>query len=169
MRKPIRKIPLKKERIDQAAKYFLTSEQSTKNEQIDFMFEEQPALLDYFKYLDQGHTKDINKEIILQLVTIIYSGIGLQKIKLKKIKFSKISKLLADNVGMKNYFHSESYEFDSESFRNYYQQYKQKNILDYTYFAINNQFKDYIDSEQDALFIFYSVKTISDAISMHIK
>jgi hypothetical protein len=44
------------------------------------------------------------------------------------------------------------------------EQYPQKEILKYTYFAINKQYRHYIDTEQDAFFIFYVVKSVADAM-----
>ena len=55
--------------INKAAKYFLTSNQIVKNKNIDKMFAEQPSLINYIQYLDEGHEKEVNKEIICLLYT----------------------------------------------------------------------------------------------------
>lgn len=160
---------LQKLMIDKAAKYFLTSHQSIKNKNIDLMFDEQPSLIEYFKYLDEGHKSEINKEIILQIITIIFTAIRFQKIKLKRIKFGKILNSFLLNSQMKNYFNSGKFEFDEIGFKEFWKNYKQKNILNYTYFAINNQYIENINEEEDGVFIFYTVKTISDVISESVK
>ncbi len=160
---------LQKSTIDKAAKYFLSSDQNLKNKNIDIMFDEQPDLIDYFKYLDEGHKNEVNKEIILQIITIIFTALRFQKIKLKRIKFSKILKWLEVNSQMKNYFSNNNFEFDEIGFKEFWKDYKQKNILSYTYFAINNQYIDNIKEERDGIFIFYAVKTISDVISESVK
>jgi len=133
------------------------------------MLEEQPAFIEFLQYLDKGHENELNKEIIVQLMAIIYTGIRFEKIKLKKFGFSKILKSLDDNAKMKSYFHDNSFEFDSRNFGEFYKDYDQKDILNYTYFAINNQFGEHVKNERDAIFIFYVIKTIADVISQHIK
>ncbi len=168
MKKSNRRKTLRKETINRAAKYFLTGDQEIKNKSIDIMFEEQPALMQFMKYMDTAHPNELNKEIILQLMTIIYLGIKFEKIRIKKIKFGQILKSLDDNTKMKSYFHDDRYSFDSSGFKEIYNNHEQKNILNYTYFAINNQFKEFIQSERDAIFIFYSIKTIADVISIKI-
>lgn len=169
MRKSSRRKILRKETLDRAAKYFLTNGQEVKNKNIDTMLEEQPAFIEFLQYLDKGHENELNKEIIVQLMAIIYTGIRFEKIKLKKIRFSKVLKSLDENAKMKSYFHDNGFDFDSGNFSRFYEDYEQKNILNYVYFAINNQFQEHVKNERDAIFIFYSIKTIADVISQQIK
>lgn len=160
---------IKKETVIKASDFFLTSNQIAKNKVIDKMFREQPSLLEYIYYLDQAIIKEPIKEVIIQLMSIFYYGITLQKIKLGKIPFSSLDTSLTSNIEMKNYFHNPDFNFDVESFKEFYEDYDQKEIINYTYFAINNQFRNYIETEQEGLFILYSMKAFGDAINLNIK
>jgi hypothetical protein len=151
--------------INRAAKYFLTANQILKNETIDLLFEEQPAMINFFKYLDEGHPNEMNKEIILQITSIIFIALRWQKIKVKKIRLSSITKHLDKNAQMKSYFSNPTFEFDDEGFDAFWQDYKQKHIMGYALFAIRNQFRSEVTTERDAVFIFYTIKTISDIIT----
>ncbi len=151
--------------INRASKYFLSSDQSTKNKNIDMILSEHPGLIKYFQFLDEGHEKGVNKEIVVQIISIIFIALRFQKIKIKKIKFTKIERALDANIKMKRHFFDAKFEFDENGFDEFWKDYRQKNILSYTYFAINEIFRKYIEEERDAVFIFYAVKTISDVIS----
>jgi len=89
--------------------------------------------------------------------------------KKERKKFSRLLKSLEVNAQMKNYFNSNKFEFDEIGFKEFWKDYKQKNILNYTYFAINKQYINNIKEERDGIFIFYKVKTISDVISESVK
>jgi hypothetical protein len=70
---------------------------------------------------------------------------------------------------MTKFFHNPNYNFDGESFKTFFDGYVQKEILNYTYFAINNQFRIYIETENDSLFIFYILKIFGDVIDQNIE
>ena len=160
---------VKKESIVEAARFFLTAGQMEKNQLIDKVFVEQPSIVTFLEYLNKAVDKEETKEVILQLMMISYLAISLQKIKIKKIPFDDFMDSLSENTEMKSYFHNPSYKFDGESFKTFYETYPQKELLNYTYFAINNQFDAYVKNEQDALFIFYTMKVLGDVIDKNIK
>lgn len=160
---------IKKEAVVEASRVFLTADQIKKNQLIDKMFAEQPSIVKFLEYLDKAVGKDEAKEVILQLMMIFYLAISLQKMKIKKIAFGDFMDSLSENIEMKQYFHNPSYKFDGNSFRTFFEAYPQKEILNYSYFAINNQFDAYVNNEQDALFIFYTMKVLGDVIHKNIE
>ncbi|MGI9159498.1 MAG: hypothetical protein ACR2K1_07075 [Saprospiraceae bacterium] len=155
---------LKKENVNEAAKVFLTAQQEAKNKRIDRMFADYPAIRQFLNDLDQGHPNEANKEVILQLLTIFYTAAVLQKIPLKNVDYDDILQSLDRNAALKRYLHGEKHAFDGQVFAELVRQYPQKEILNYTFFAINNQFGDYVKEERDALFIFYIVKSTADVM-----
>jgi hypothetical protein len=155
---------LKQEMVKEASKAFLTAAQEAKNKYIDRLFADCPAIRQILRDLDEGHPREANKEVILQLLTIFYTAAVLQKIKLKNFDYNDIAKSLEHNTAQQRYFHDEKHPFDKKAFEELVQQYPQKAVLNYTFFAINNQYGDYIDTERDAFFIFYVVKSVADAM-----
>jgi hypothetical protein len=160
---------IKKESVIKAAQFFLTSNQNEKNRIIDRMFIEQPSLIEFLDYLDKAINKELTKEVIIQLMAIFYFSISLQKIKLGKIPFSDFMNSRTQSIEMTKFFHNPNYNFDGESFKTFFDGYVQKEILNYTYFAINNQFRIYIETENDSLFIFYILKIFGDVIDQNIE
>jgi hypothetical protein len=143
---------IQKESINKASRFFLLSNQSDKNELIDKMFKEQPSISEFLNYLDKSINSEFAKEVIVQLTTIFYYSFTLQGIRIKRIDFDDFMKPLSQSVEMKSYFHNSEYNFDADAFRSFYGGYNQKEILNYTHFAINNQFKEIIETENDAIF-----------------
>jgi len=159
---------IQKDSVKDASRIFFTSNQNQKNKIIDKMFAEQPSLIEFIRYIDKTIKKEATKEVIIQLMTIFYYSISLQKIKLDIISIDDISNSLTQSVEMKNYFHHPDYDFDGSSFKAFFEGYVQKEILNYTHFAINNQFQVYIETEKEGLFIFYVMKIFGDVIDQNI-
>ncbi len=158
-----------KESVLQAAKLFLTEDQTSKNQLIDNLFEEQPSMVVFLEYLDKTVASEASKEVILQLTMIFYLAVSLQKIKIKKIPFNDFTDSLRKNSDIKNYFHNPHQRVDGKTFKTFVEAYPQKEILNYTHFAINHQFNPYVNNEQDALFIFYIMTVVGDVIHKNIK
>ena len=148
--------------VKDSAKYFLTSGQSIRNRCIDEMFREQPAILKFMSYLERAHANEANKEVIIQLITIFYRAFKQQNIKFTVIDNEYLIPELVKSLEMKDYFHNRNYNFDGSSFKMFFEDFAQKEILNYTCFAINNQYREYIGSEYDALFVFYVIKTMAE-------
>lgn len=91
-----------KESVLQAAKLFLTEDQTSKNQLIDNLFEEQPSMVVFLEYLDKTVASEASKEVILQLTMIFYLAVSLQKIKIKKIPFNDFTDSLRKNSDIKN-------------------------------------------------------------------
>lgn len=160
---------IKKESVLKASQSFLTVDQSDNNRMIDHMFKEQPSILEFLEYLDKAVGSEPAKEVILQLMLIFYHAIGLQKIELDKIPFGDFADSLSQSAEMKNYFHNPNHSFDDDSFKKFFEDYPQKEILNYTHFAVNEQFKHHIANEQEGLLIFYILKISGDVIDQNIK
>ena len=148
--------------VKDSAKYFLTSGQSIRNRCIDEMFREQPAIVKFMSHLERAHANEANKEVIIQLVTIFYRAFKHQNIKFTVIDNEFLIPELVKSREMKDYFHNRNYNFDGSSFKMFFEDFAQKEILNYTSFAISNQYREYIRSENDALFIFYVIKTMAE-------
>lgn len=150
--------------MNEAAKIFLPASQAAKNKHIDKMFATCPAVLQFLLDLDKGHPNEANKEVIVQLLAIFFTAATVQKINLKNFDFDEIIKALERNVALKRYFHDKGHPFDGQAFSVFVQQYPQKEVLNYTFFAVNNQFRALIQGEQDVVFSFYIVKSVTDAM-----
>lgn len=131
---------------------------------VDSMFNEQPALIELVEYLDTAIKNEPTKEVAIQLMSIFYKAFSLQGANLSKINFEDLMTSLSMSSELKSYFNNPQYEFDGHSFKSFIDQYSQKEILNYTFFAINNQFRDYIESEKEAIFIFYLMKTFGEVV-----
>jgi hypothetical protein len=159
---------LTKYSVNEAARKFLTSDQSYKNSVIDEMLSRQPALKELLTYIDRAVENEMTKEVTIQLMCIFYNAFIAQKVKFRKINFNEILASLSQSAEMKKYLHHPGHTFDGKAFGNFVEQYKQKEILNYTHFALNNQFSDLVKSEQDALFVFYIMKTFGEALDANI-
>lgn len=159
---------LTKESVNASARKFLTSDQLYKNNVIDKMFTDQPALIEFLKYIDKAIPNEMTKEVTIQLMCIFYNAFTTQNVKFRKIDFNEILSLIPKTAEMKRYLHNPCHSFDGNAFGNFVKQYKQKEILNYTHFALNNQFSDLVTSEQDALFVFYIMKTFGEALDANI-
>lgn len=155
---------LRKESVIEASRKFITGNQLKKNMAIDSMFTEQPALIELVQYLDKAIKNETTKEVAIQLMSIFYKAFALQGTSISKIKFEDLMTSLSRSSEMKSYFSNPQYEFDAHSFKSFVDQYGQKEILNYTYFAINNQFRELIESEKEAIFIFYLMKTFGEVV-----
>jgi hypothetical protein len=155
---------LRKESLIEASRIFVTGNQQEKSIAIDRMFHEQPALMELIRYLDMSIKNELTKEVVIQLMSIFYKGFCLQGAKLNKINFEDFLASFSKSSEMKSYFHNPQYEFDGHCFKTFIDQYSQKEILNYTYFAINSQFREYIESEKEAIFIFYFMKTFGEVV-----
>lgn len=160
---------LEQESVIYASRNFLTSSQDGKNKIIDKMFLEQLALIEFVRYIDKLAKKEPLKEIVLQLMAIFFSSFSYQKIQLKKISIESLLDSVLQNSEMEAYFHNPNNKFDGKAFGIFFEGYAQKEILNYTYFAINNQFKNGIETEEDALFIFHIMKIVGDLFDKNIK
>ena len=158
---------LRKESVIEASRIFITGNQLEKNMAIDRMFIEQPALMELIKYLDKAIKNEMTKEVIIQLMSIFYNAFSLQGTSISKINFEDLMTTLSKSSEMKSYFYNSQYKFDGHSFKSFVDQYSQKEILNYTYFAINNQFRELIEGEKDAFFIFYLMKTFGEVVGAH--
>lgn len=155
---------LTKDSVNNAARKFLTSDQLYKNSAIDEMFSDQPALIELLNYIDKAIHNEMTKEVTIQLMCIFYKAFATQHVTFKKIDFDEILKLISKTTEMKKYLDSPNHVFDGKAFGKFIEQYRQKEILNYTHFALNNQFNQLITSEQEALFIFYMMKTYGEAL-----
>lgn len=155
---------LTKESVIEASRIFITGNQLEKNMAIDCMFNEQPALIEVVQHLDRAIENERTKEVVIQLMAIFYKSFSLQGTKLKKINFEDFLSSLSGTAELKRYLHDPQYEFDGAAFKTFVDHYRQKEILNYTHFAINNQFSEYIETEKDAMFIFYMIKTFGEVV-----
>src|SRR5690606_32025698 len=154
--------------VNAAARKFFTSNQLYKNSVIDEMFSSQPALMEFLKYIDKAVPNEMTKEVTIQLMCIFYDAFTTQHVKFAKVDFNEILSSISTAAEMKGYLHNPGHSFDGKAFENFVKQYKQKEILNYTHFALNNQFSDLVTSEQDALFVFYIMKTFGEALDANI-
>ena len=155
---------LTKESVIEASRIFITGNQLEKDMAIDCMFSEQPALIELVEHLDKAIESERTKEVVIQLMAIFYKSFSLQGIKLRKINFEDFLSSLSGTSEVKRYFHDPQYEFDGAAFKVFVDHYRQKEILNYTHFAINNQFSEYIESEKEGIFIFYMMKTFGEVV-----
>lgn len=155
---------LTKESVIEASQIFITGKQLEKNMAIDRMFNEQPALIELVQYLDKAIQNELTKEVVIQLMAIFYKSFSLQGTKLRKINFEEFLSSLSGSSEVKRYFHDPQYEFDEAAFKAFVDHYSQKEILNYTHFAINNQFSEYIETEKDAMFIFCMMKLFGEVV-----
>lgn len=155
---------LRKESVIEASRIFITGNQLEKSMAIDNMFNEQPALIELVEYLDKAIKTEPTKEVVIQLMSIFYKAFSLQGTNLSKINFEDLMTSLSKSSEMKSYVNNPQYEFDGHSFKSFIDQYSQKEILNYTYFSINNQFREYIESEKEAMFIFYLMKSFGEVV-----
>lgn len=151
---------LNRNSIKLSAEFFFTSYQNTRNNLVDVMLNEQPAISKFLALLDQGHKNEINKEIIIQLVTIFFHAFKKHGLKLKPINDDQLFSELNKTVDLKKYLNNSRFNVDNRAFKQFMDGFRQKEILNYTYFAIKNQFRNSVNNDRDALFIFYMIKTI---------
>lgn len=159
---------LKKESVIHSSRFFLTTSQKERNKVIDRMFDEQPALLEFMQYLDRSIQNEMTKEVILQLMAIFYHSISFQQIRMNRISFDSLMNFISKSIEMKNYFHNANYSFDTNAAKMFYAGYPQKEILNYTHFALNNQFREYIKTENDGVFIFYILKALGEVFNDYV-
>jgi hypothetical protein len=142
----------------------LTSDQLYKNKVIDEMFSDQPALMEFLRYIDKSVSNEMTKEVTIQLMCIFYTAFVSQNVKFRKIDFDEMLTLVSKTAEMKKYLHNPNHTFDGKAFGKFVEQYPQKEILNYTHFALNNQFNLLVTSEREALFIFYIMKIFGEAL-----
>lgn len=159
---------LTKDSVNAAARNFITSDQLYKNRVIDEIFSSQPALIKFWKYIDKAVPNEMTKEVTIQLMCIFYKAFKIQNMKVGKIDFEEISRLISLTPEIKRYLHNPKYSFDEKAFQTFVNEYKQIEILNYTHFAINNHFKTLVSSEQEALFIFYIMKIFGEALGANV-
>lgn len=152
----------------EAATSYFTGTQEEKNLLMHKMFKEQPALLELIGFLDGEFEHQPTKVIILQLIMIFYHAICLQKIKMAKIPFSDFLASIAENIKMKDYYDDPDEVFDVNTFKEFFENYPQKEILQYTNTALSVQYQNYITDEQEASRIFYMMKIFGEVVDQNI-
>lgn len=151
-----------------AAESYFKAPKGENNERLQKMFQEQPAFLELFGFLEEELDDLPTRVIILQLIMIFYHAISLQKIKVAKISYSDFLAAIAENIKMRDYYDDPDKDFDEETFKRLFENYPQKEILQYTNTALHVHYQNYITNEQEASRIFYAMKIFGEVVDQNI-